>query len=69
MAIFHTSVKTLSRRKGQSAIAAAAYRGGLLLADFLTGQQHDYRRRGGVVESFCLAPQDAPPWATDVVEL
>jgi len=69
MAIYHTSVKTFSRRKGQSAIAAAAYRGGLLLADFLTGQQHDYRRRGGVVESFCLAPQGAPSWATDVAEL
>lgn len=69
MAIFHTSVKTFSRRKGQSSIAAAAYRGGLLLADFLTGQQHDYRRRGGVVESFCLAPQGAPSWATDVAEL
>lgn len=52
MAIFHTSVKTFSRSKGQSALAAAAYRGGLLLADMLTGQQHDYRRRSGVVESF-----------------
>lgn len=63
MAIFHTAIKTFSRGKGQSAVAAAAYRGGLLLADFLTGQQHDYRRRSGVVETFCLAPPDAPDWA------
>lgn len=63
MAIFHTAIKTFSRGKGQSAVAAAAYRGGLLLADFLTGQQHDYRRRSGVVETFCLAPADAPDWA------
>jgi len=62
MAIFHTAIKTFSRGKGQSAVAAAAYRGGLLLAD-LTGQQHDYRRRSGVVETFCLAPPDAPDWA------
>ncbi|WP_373926721.1 MobA/MobL family protein, partial [Enterobacter hormaechei] len=63
MAIFHTAIKTFSRSRGQSAVAAAAYRGGLLLADLLTGQQHDYRRRSGVVESFCLAPPDAPEWA------
>lgn len=63
MAIFHTSIKTFSRGKGQSAVAAAAYRGGLLLSDVITGQQHDYRRRSGVVETFCLAPQDAPDWA------
>ncbi len=65
MAIFHTSIKTFSRGRGQSAVAAAAYRGGLLLMDLLTGQQHDYRRRSGVVESFCLAPPDAPAWALD----
>lgn len=69
MAIFHTAIKTFSRSRGQSAVAAAAYRGGLLLADLLTGQQHDYRRRSGVVESFCLAPPDAPEWALDPREL
>lgn len=63
MAIFHTAVKTFSRGKGQSAVAAAAYRGGLLLSDVITGQQHDYRRRSGVVETFCLAPPDTPDWA------
>lgn len=69
MAIFHTSIKTFSRSRGQSAVAAAAYRGGLLLADLLTGQQHDYRRRSGVVESFCIAPPDSPEWALDPREL
>lgn len=38
MAIFHTAVKTFSRGKGQSAVAAAAYRGGLPLSDVITGQ-------------------------------
>ncbi|OQP73059.1 plasmid mobilization protein [Xanthomonas phaseoli pv. syngonii LMG 9055] len=63
MAIYHSRVKTFSRSRGDSAVAAAAYRAGLLLIDHLTGQRHDYRRRGGVVESVCLVPQDAPDWA------
>ncbi|WDJ75977.1 MobQ family relaxase [Xanthomonas campestris] len=63
MAIYHSRVKTFSRSRGDSAVAAAAYRAGLLLIDRLTGQRHDYRRRGGVVESVCLAPQNAPDWA------
>lgn len=63
MGIFHTAIKTFSRGKGQSAVAAAPYRGGLLLSDVATGQQHDYRRRSGVVETLCIAPPDAPDWA------
>ncbi|PPT84094.1 plasmid mobilization protein [Xanthomonas arboricola pv. zantedeschiae] len=63
MAIYHSRVKVFSRSRGDSAVAAAAYRAGLLLIDHLTGQRHDYRRRGGVVASECLAPEDAPTWA------
>ncbi|CTP91546.1 plasmid mobilization protein [Xanthomonas translucens pv. arrhenatheri] len=63
MAIYHSRVKVFSRSRGDSAVAAAAYRAGLLLIDPLTGQRHDYRRRGGVVTSECLAPQGAPDWA------
>ncbi|MEB2233412.1 MobA/MobL family protein [Xanthomonas campestris pv. campestris] len=63
MAIYHSRVKVFSRSRGDSAVAAAAYRAGLLLIDHLTGQRHDYRRRGGVVTSECLAPHDAPAWA------
>lgn len=64
MAIYHTRVKTFSRAKGHASTAAAAYRAGLLIADERTGTQHDYRRRGGVVETRCLAPDEAPEWAT-----
>ncbi|WP_254622309.1 MobA/MobL family protein, partial [Stenotrophomonas sp. GbtcB23] len=42
---------------------APAYHAGLVLADHLTGRRHDYRHRGGVVESICLAPEGAPAWA------
>lgn len=63
MAIYHANVKTFSRAKGHSSVAAAAYRAGLLLEDTRTGQRHDYRRRDGVVESRCIIPDDAPGWA------
>ena len=63
MAIYHANVKTFSRAKGHSSIAAAAYRAGLLLEDALTGLRHDYRRRDGVVETRCIAPEGAPDWA------
>lgn len=63
MAIYHTRVKTFSRAKGHSSTAAAAYRAGLLLVDERTGERHDYRRRGGVVETRCVVPEDAPDWA------
>ena len=63
MAIYHAHVKTISRSKGQSAIAAAAYRAGMLLTDPATGRHHNYRFRNGVVETRCIAPHDAPEWA------
>lgn len=65
MAIYHATVKTFSRGKGQSAIAAAAYRAGMRLTDPATGRHHNYRYRGGVVETRCIAPHDAPDWAFD----
>lgn len=69
MAIYHTRVKTFSRAQGHASTAAAAYRAGLLIVDERTGLRHDYRRRGGVVETRCLAPDDAPDWAFDPRQL
>lgn len=69
MAIYHTRVKTFSRAQGHASTAAAAYRAGLLILDERTGLRHDYRRRGGVVETRCLAPDDAPDWAFDPRQL
>ena len=51
MAIYHCSVKTFSRRNGQSATAAAAYRAGEKLLDEQTGELHDYRKKGGVISA------------------
>src|SRR5471030_2432675 len=48
MAIYHLSVKAVSRSAGRSATAAAAYRAGCEIVDQRTGEIHDYTRKGGV---------------------
>ncbi|WP_080572977.1 MobA/MobL family protein [Xanthomonas citri] len=65
MAIYHTRIKTYSRAKGHSAIAAAAYRGGYLLTDSKSGARHDYRGRASIIQSRCIAPTGSPAWADD----
>ncbi len=65
MAIYHLSVKTISRSAGRSATAAAAYRAGVEIADDRTGEIHDYTRKSGVVSSDILLPDGAPEWAAD----
>jgi hypothetical protein len=65
MAIFHLSVKTFSRAKGQSATAAAAYRSASRIVDERTGETHDYTRRGGVESSLLILPPGAIEWAAD----
>jgi hypothetical protein len=69
MAIYGLEIKFVSRAKGGSSVAAAAYRSGQKLVDARTGEVHDYRRRSGVEDSFVLAPAGAPSWATDVQKL
>lgn len=49
MAIYHCSIKPVSRGSGRSGVAAAAYRAGVCLADERTGEVIDYTRRKGVL--------------------
>lgn len=65
MTIEHTRIKTYSRAKGHSALAAAAYRGGFLLTDPRSGVKHDYRGRAGIIQACCIAPPGAPAWTND----
>ena len=65
MAIYHLSVKTVSRSAGRSATAAAAYRAGASITDQRTGQIHDYTRKGGVQSATLVVPADAAAWAND----
>lgn len=65
MAIYHLSVKTVSRSAGRSATAAAAYRAGVEIADVRTGEVHDYTRRSGVESATLVLPSVVPLWAAD----
>ena len=51
VAIYHCSIKIVSRGKGKSAVAAAAYRSGEKLTNEWDGLTHDYTKKGGVVHS------------------
>ena len=66
---YHCSVKSVGRSNGRSIVAAAAYRAGVVLLDEITGQFADYRARGGVLDSFILAPENAPSWTHDRARL
>ncbi|MFV1874077.1 MAG: MobQ family relaxase [Oleiphilus sp.] len=63
MAIYHLHAKTFSRARGQSAVAAAAYRSGTKLKDKRTGETFDYRRKKGVKFHNIFAPSNSPDWS------
>ena len=65
MAIYHFHAKMVHRNKGQSTVAAAAYRSGSRLLEESTGITHDYTHKRGVEHSEILAPADAPAWVFD----
>jgi len=62
---YHCAVKVISRAAGRSVVAAAAYRLGERLHDERYAEVHDYRRKGGVLDAFTLAPAGSPEWALD----
>ena len=66
MAIFHLTAKVISRGKGQSAVAAAAYRSGERLRDEQANEQKFYQARAERIEfTAIMAPKEAPEWAQD----
>jgi ATP-dependent exoDNAse (exonuclease V) alpha subunit len=69
VAIYHLSVKPVSRAGGRSATAAAAYRSAELVHDHTTGQTFDYTRKRGVEHSEIVLPTEAARqdinWARD----
>ena len=60
MAIYHLSVKIISRGKGQSAIASAAYRSGKRLYDKRYDEVKDFSNKRGIVYSDIQLPPEAP---------
>ena len=69
MAIYHLSVKTFSRSKGQSATAAVAYRAGAKIHCDHERRDHDYSKKRDVIHSEIFLPPNAPSWATDRQQL
>jgi len=65
MAIFHLSAKVIGRAGGRSSVAAAAYRTAGRLRDDRQGVEHDYTRKGGVVHTEIIGPENAPDWMSD----
>ena len=69
MAIYHLSVKPITRAGGRSATAAAAYRSGELVHDLTSDQVFDYTRKRGVEHSEIVLPTTAAKqdinWARD----
>ncbi|EJK0280339.1 TPA: MobA/MobL family protein [Escherichia coli] len=59
MAIFHMSAQRITRSKGHSSVAAAAYRHGEKMTDEHTGEIHDYSKKKGVSDSVVLIPDGA----------
>ena len=60
MAIYHCSIKIISRGKGKSAVAASAYRSGEKITNNYDGITHDFTRKGGIAHTEILLPENAP---------
>lgn len=69
MAIFLAELKTFTRSRGESAVAAAAYRAALDIPDDRVGLVRRFSHRTGVLAAYPLVPLGAPAWARDVGQL
>ena len=69
MAIYHCQVKPVSRGKGHSSTAGAAYRSCSKIHDERTGELHDYTKKRGLEHSEIVLSKDAVrkdiQWARD----
>jgi Ti-type conjugative transfer relaxase TraA len=66
MAIYHLSMKPLTRASGRSAVAAAAYRAAERLENERDGLVHDYTKRAGVEHAEIVLPAGVnADWALD----
>ena len=66
MAIYHLSMKSMSRASGRSSVAAAAYRAAEKLENQRDGLVHNFSRRSGVEHAEIVLPESADTeWAKD----
>ena len=69
VAIYHFNVGIVSREKGESVVAAAAYRAGSRLKEHRTDLTYDFSRKRDVEHTEILAPDHAPKWVFDRTQL
>ncbi|MFZ6845540.1 MobQ family relaxase [Undibacterium sp. RuTC16W] len=69
MAIYHLSVKLITRTTAKNAVAAASYRAGQKIHDNRTGQTFDYTRKKEVSYRRIFTPPNAPRWMKDREQL
>ena len=60
MAIYHLSVKIISRSSGRSSVAAACYRSGDTITNEWDGITHDYSKKNWIEHTEILLPPNAP---------
>ncbi|MCF9035360.1 MobQ family relaxase [Acinetobacter nectaris] len=65
MAIYHFSMKTFSRSKGQTATASIAYRSGTRIECDREGRTHDYSKKTDILHTKLFLPPNSPEWAKD----
>ncbi len=66
MAIYHLSMKPITRSSGRSAVAASAYRAGECLTNERDGLTHDYTRKSGIEHAEIVLPRgSSAEWARD----
>jgi Ti-type conjugative transfer relaxase TraA len=65
VAIYHLTATVISRARGQSMAAAAAYRSGSALRDERYGLVHNYTRNRRGAHAEIMAPETAPAWVHD----
>ena len=66
MAIFIASTKSISRGRGQSAVASASYRAGVELEDKRYGKTHDYSKKQGVMSADIILPTSLAATNADI---
>lgn len=70
MAIYHLSMKPVSRASGRSAVASMAYRGGEKLTNERDGITHDFSRKQGVEHAEIVLPEGVnAKWARNRSDL
>jgi Ti-type conjugative transfer relaxase TraA len=70
LAIYHLSMKPVSRAKGRSAVASMAYRAGEKLTNERDGITHDYTAKQGVEHAEIVLPEGVnADWACDRSDL